>query len=316
MNVDVRTELEQFSWTRVRWSHDKLIAASPFRYDRNPSFMVRLEPDGDYPAGSWCDSGATDPEWTSGGIVKLLAFLRNETYEETRDYLLAKYSPEWDGESTLSLSVCLAEPVERNRHPLDRAILQPYRFRHPYLARRGIAEEVQRKMRIGYCKRSNAVTIPWFLPDGRLANVKYRRTDSKVFWYYSGGWPLRSLLYGIERVYKNRTRQAVLVEGEIDAMYCMAAGWPAIAIGGSAFTDEKAELIARSPLESVIIATDNDEVGGKIRDEVLRKLCGAIDLEIAEIPVEHKDVNDVKSIVTLNRIFTNARKKGIRLAIT
>lgn len=310
LNFDVRRELEQFEWHRARWTHDKLIAASPFRYDKTPSFFVNLE------SGGWCDSGATDTEWTSGGITKLIAFLRNETYEETRDYLHAKYNPEWDGESTLSLLVRLTNPSERKTQPLDMAVLHPYRFRHPYLARRGISEEVQRRMSIGYCKRSRAVTIPWFLPDGRLANVKHRKVDSKVFWYYSGGWPLRSLLYGIDRVYKERTRQAVLVEGEIDAMYCMAAGWPAIAIGGSAFTDEKAELIARSPIERLIIATDNDEVGGKIREDVVARLGGAVTLEVAEIPCQYKDVNEITTVDEVRTIFTDTKPISIKMQVT
>jgi hypothetical protein len=40
--VDIRTELEQFNWTRPKWSADKLIAASPFRYDKTPSFFVNF----------------------------------------------------------------------------------------------------------------------------------------------------------------------------------------------------------------------------------------------------------------------------------
>jgi hypothetical protein len=40
--VDIRTELEQFNWTRPKWSADKLIAASPFRYDKTPSSSSTL----------------------------------------------------------------------------------------------------------------------------------------------------------------------------------------------------------------------------------------------------------------------------------
>ena len=40
LDVDIRTELEAFPWIRPRWDSEKLIAASPFRYDRTPSFFV------------------------------------------------------------------------------------------------------------------------------------------------------------------------------------------------------------------------------------------------------------------------------------
>ena len=53
VEVDVEAELREFDWTRPTWNSDKLLAASPFRYDKSPSFFVRLEPYGEYPAGVW-----------------------------------------------------------------------------------------------------------------------------------------------------------------------------------------------------------------------------------------------------------------------
>lgn len=299
INVDIRSELEQFTWNKPRWTSDKLLAASPFRYDKTPSFFVNLD------MGGWKDSGAIDPAWGSGGFVKLLSFLRNETYEETKEYLLLKYAEEWDGDTsklTLSLSIPC---VERNWQPLDTSVLDPYKFRHPYLERRGISEAVQRMFKIGYDKRSKAVTIPWFDQAGRLANVKYRRTDSKIFWYYKGGKPLRDLIFGINHIYARRDRQAVLVEGEVDALYLWTAGIPAIAIGGSAFTDEKADVIIRSPIERLLIATDNDAVGLRIRNEVKKKMTGSIDLEDVILPEQYKDVNNICSIEELRKIMVN-----------
>ncbi|MBJ8128286.1 hypothetical protein JDS67_28585, partial [Bacillus cereus] len=33
INVDIEYELRQHIWTNERWSSDKLMAASPFRYE-------------------------------------------------------------------------------------------------------------------------------------------------------------------------------------------------------------------------------------------------------------------------------------------
>ncbi|ARW46031.1 hypothetical protein S100141_04811 [Bacillus licheniformis] len=43
VDVDIRYELEQFEWTRPTWTDERLLAASPFRYDRTPSFYVYLD---------------------------------------------------------------------------------------------------------------------------------------------------------------------------------------------------------------------------------------------------------------------------------
>jgi DNA primase len=296
--VSFREELESFDWTRPRWMQNKLLATSPFRFDRTPSFFVNLE------TGSWKDSGAVDREWSSGGFIKLLAFLRNETYQETKEYLLWKYDEEWDGDTEkLTLSLSLPR-VERNWQPLDMSVLDPYKFRHPYLERRGISETVQRMFKIGYDKRSKAVTIPWFDNRG-LANIKYRRTESKIFWYYKGGKPLRDLIFGINHIYARRDSQAVLVEGEVDALYLWTVGIPAIAIGGSAFTEEKADLIKRSPIERLMIATDNDAVGRRIREEVKTKLAGYLRIEDVVLPEQYKDINEITDVEVVKTVIAN-----------
>ena len=86
IDVDIVEELSAFDWTRPKWSEDKLIAASPFRYDSTPSFFVSLE------NGVWADSGAYDEDYASGNFTKLLAFLRDESYEETAEYLTDIYA--------------------------------------------------------------------------------------------------------------------------------------------------------------------------------------------------------------------------------
>lgn len=308
LDVDIRAEMEQFEWVRPRWTADKLIAASPFRYDRTPSFFCNLE------HGAWKDSGSVDPEWGSGNFIKLLAYLHKLTYAETCDYLLMRYDnckEYYYGKLSVNLSII---NTNERKPTLDLSILEPYKFRHPYLGQRGISEDVQRMFRIGYDKQSKAVTIPWFTADGRLANIKYRRTDSKIFWYQKGGMPLRGLIYGIEHVYRRRDTGVVLVEGEVDALYLWTAGYSAIAIGGSAFTTEKADLIKRSPIERLLLATDNDDVGRKIREDVKQKLTGYIEIADVEIPEQYKDVNEISPISELknclNRVSYNIQRIG------
>jgi DNA primase len=116
-------------------------------------------------------------------------------------------------------------------------------------------------MGVLYDERGKAAVIPWYGADGRLANVKYRKVYGKTFWYLKGGRPIRELLYGINDVGKT----AVICEAEIDAMSWMEAGYSAVAVGGASFNSWKRDVILRSPIEELIIATDNDKAGGKLR---------------------------------------------------
>lgn len=289
IDVDIRYELEQFEWTRATWFADKLLAASPFRYDKSPSFYCYLEDTASAPAGSWGDSGYYEEEFAKGGIVKLLAFLRNESEEETVDYLLTAYGENAGADLTLKMPQL---KLERNRQPIDGAILAQYRLRHPYLGKRGIPEQIQRLMGVGYSRQADAVTIPWFLPDGRLANVKYRKTRGKAFFYQKGAWPIRELIYGMDIVYKRRVARAIICEAEIDAMSWMAAGHMAVAVGGSSFNRRKAEIIVASPLEEIVIIADNDKAGGKLRDQIVEEMRGKMSVKVGRIDGGYKDANE------------------------
>jgi DNA primase len=268
VDVDVRTELEQFNWTRPKWSSDKLIATSPFRYDKSPSFFVNFT--GEY-AGTWGDSGHYDQEWASGNFTKLLAFLRNETYEETEEYLLGEYGRHEDQSENVSIRpISLA--IQRNRQPLNSDILAKYAEDYSYLKSRGISERVQRQMGVLYDRESKAAVIPWNLTEKKLKNVKFRTVYGKTFWYYKGGQPIRELVYGIERAQPT----TIICEAEIDALSWMEAGYAAVAVGGASFNGWKRDLIMRSPIEELIIVTDNDKAGGKLRREIETAMKGHV----------------------------------------
>jgi DNA primase len=293
LDIDVRAELEDFPWVNATWSDTRLIASSPFYYDRNPAFYVILDVDNEA-YGCWGDSGADDPEYQRGGFVRLLSFLRDETYDETCDYLAQVYSNDVGEESaefTLKIPQLLKADKPRVTS-INSAILAGYKFRSPYLGGRGISEVIQRLMGVGYDRQHRAVTIPWFNPDGTLGNVKYRRTDSKAFWYKKGARPIREMIYGINVVYQRRIARVAIVEAEIDAMTLMSAGIPAIATGGTAFNSAKRDLILRSPIEELTLFRDNDSAGARWEEIVIDELCRKIDLRTANVPPLFKDVNE------------------------
>ncbi len=312
VDVDVRYELEQFEWMRPTWTADRLLAASPFRYDRTPSFYVYLEDTASAKAGYWGDSGAYDAEFARGGFVKLLAFLRAETEAETVDYLLDTYAPASEnGRLTLRLPKlkAVAKP-----EPLSESLLADVQAGpNDYLTGRGISAEVQREAGVGIA--GNAVAIPWRLPNGRLANVKYRSVWGKAFWYVSGGWPIRELVYGMDLVYAKRLRHAVICEAEIDAMAWRSVGIPAIGTGGSAFNLKKADIITQSPIECLTVVTDNDKAGDKLREAIERYLNGKVRLAHGYI-TEVKDADELlvkRGAEALRNVYDRA--EGVRPAL-
>jgi 5S rRNA maturation endonuclease (ribonuclease M5) len=286
VDVDITAELSQYEWTRARWTSDKLLSASPFRADNHPSFMANL--DGEY-AGTWTDSGAIDPDYSSGNFVKLLAFLRDESYEEATEYLIETYAAPEQSDSFIMPTLQLAQGP-RQPIVISEDIIGRHRGISEYLRdERGISERVQRFFGVG--STANAVLLPWRHADGRLATVKYRRTDSKLFWYARDAEPVKRCVFGIDKIWRHGLREAVICEGEIDAMSWYVAGLPAIATGGANVTQRQIDLIRASPLEHVILAADNDEAGAKWARTLTEGLRGSVKLSKVTIPIG-KDSNE------------------------
>ena len=287
LEVEVAKELRNYDWARPRWTSSKFLACSPFRAERIPSFVVWLD------SGTWNDSGAEDDDWKSGNLVKLLAFLRNESYEEAEDYLLTEYCACYGDTESLRLNIDLTQ-TETKAVPLDANILTGYSFRHPYLTeQRGIEEKWQQGFRIGFCKKNLAVTFPWFNYRGDLVNIKFRSVVNKIFWYYTGGQPLRNHIYGLNFVHKTKKSRVFIVESEIDAITLWQAGHAAVALGGANLTGRQRDLLIQSPIEELVISTDNDRAGAMIAESIVKQLSGYLTIKKLNLPSHVKDVNEL-----------------------
>lgn len=294
VDVDIREELSEYDFGyNAKERGDKLIAASPFRSDNQPSFFVNL--DGEY-AGVWGDSGAIDDDYTSGGFVQLLAHLRGEGYEEACDYLLGKYGALHEiieGESIRIRKPRLHDDVSHGKHSVDPLVVTL--ATSPYLLRREIGEQTQARYGIGYNANHVGFTaIPWYDETGAMANVKYRSTRNKRFFYETGGERVSDLVYGIHTLSQTikGIDRAVVVEGEIDALSFAEVGAPAIALGGAHVSRRQVEIIERSGIRELVLGGDNDEQGRRLNRQLTDALRGSMRLYSVDYG-QNKDANAV-----------------------
>ena len=308
--VDIQAELEphlnHFRNYRIRG--DKLQACSPFRYENHPSFAVNLE------NGTWIDSGASTDSYHKGNFISLLAYLRQEEYLDTEEYLLRAYNVMLEEVDQLKLSMNLVyEPIVEVTHDWfkDYPHLQ---FRHPYLARRGVTPEVQRLFCIGYDKEHEAIAMPWFNSDKRVINVKYRSIRYKQFFYEQDGQLTRNYVYGLPQCKALGYKDVAIVESEIDCMYLWSNGIPAVAMGHAGINKNQIQLLLNAGIEIVTFASDNDEAGERFRVEMGKKLPKLFTCYELEIPYMYKDVNDIPQR-ELKQLQENRRYSNISLSI-
>lgn len=292
LDIDVQEELEEFDWKHKKVVFPEFHACSPFRDERRPSFSINLE------TGLYIDFGSDDDNFKKGNIVGLLSFLHNITYEETKEYLIEKYGGFITEVEGLELKIDLKMEEKKERKFFTRDELKPYLFREKsYLLSRGISEEIQKKFFIGYDRTSRSIAFFWLdEKTGKVINVKFRSTRGKQFYYISGGEPVRNHIFGLWQVIQEyeEGEPVYIVESEIDALFLWSNGIKAVALGGSHFSPEQKKKLVLSGISKLVIATDSDKAGRRIRNELVSELIGVIDLEEIKLPSYAKDVNEVK----------------------
>ncbi|HDR7275062.1 TPA: toprim domain-containing protein [Bacillus paranthracis] len=280
IEVDLVGELDQYTWDQHRFTDDKLTACSPFRYDRKPSFFVNLVNIGDKEiAGTWKDS-ATDE---SGSFLELLSHLRNEHPDDTFDYLMEMYAPKAYSEAR---DITGYLRVVKEFKPLS-CLLPKYSDWLDDI--RGISEATQVLLDIR--KTSNSVAFLWKNGRSETQSIKYRRTDSKIFFYEKDGQRLNTLLYGYDVMSQMKASTVAITEAEIDALSWWEYGRAAVALGGASMSNAQIDLLKRVGIQNVILSFDNDKAGEKLKESVKGKLSPFFKIYEVNL-LDCKDVNE------------------------
>jgi len=212
-----------------------------------------------------------------------------------------------------------------------------------YLNDRGIKDFVIEKMKITDSQvwfpqsqsKQNAINFP-FIRDGRVVNVKYR-SAKKHFKLVSCA---ELIFYNIDAI--KDTEECIIVEGEFDALSFISIGINhVVSVPNGAnnleYLDNCIDYFENK--KCIILATDEDTAGLKLRDELLRRLgaerCYSVDFkdckDANEYLVKYGDVEllnvinnakefPIEGVFTANNysdniydIYQNGYKKGLNI---
>lgn len=145
--------------------------------------------------------------------------------------------------------------------------LQGIDHAHPYLASRGVDEEMARAFGIGFFSgrgsMSGRIVIPIHNEKGKLVAYAGRSIDATEPKYkFPAGFHKTIELYNLHRTIGegNRRRRVVVVEGFFDCLKVSAAGFPSVALMGSAMSEVQEDLLVRH-FKAACILLDGDEAG-------------------------------------------------------
>lgn len=289
LDINFAEELEEFSFEKSRIRDNKIQSCSPFRNEVKPSFAVNLE------NGLWVDSGAEQDHLRKGNFVSLLAYLKGETFEDIEDYLIEKYNVDYKNVKDLKLNINLVKK-EIKETP---TFTVEYNY-SKYLGEvRSIDAAAQETFKTFETVKNNinVIALPWCDKTGKVINIKYRATNSKLFFYETDGEPIKNHLYGYDVVLRNKPQEVYIVESEIDVLTLFTKGKYAVALGRAATNDKQLNLLKKLDVETFIIATDNDAVGKVIHDVLVEELLPYYKVKSLVFPKDKKDINDLVGVV-------------------
>lgn len=312
---EIEIQFDVLKYLEMKNVHYRMVGINamiccPFHHETDPSFGININ------TGLFrCFSGSCGAK---GNISKFIQRLEGlPGYESAESWLILRYAVNTDYNQSGGLVLQFGDEVTRKEVIyIGEDILSQYNYRHPYLLSRGITELWQDRFRIGFDRDQAMITMPWFDRLARCVGIKKRSVIDKEFRVFklSEEGPNKLTIFGIHHFYRKQLRKAVIVEGEIDAMWCWQNGFPALALGTSAITDMQLTELKNTYIDEIIIATDNDAAGVKITNELMQKVNWIPNISQVDWGIfsDMKDVNmlnpeDLKTLLietSLTNIFS------------
>ena len=166
--------------------------------------------------------------------------------------------------------------------------LDTYRYYHPYLAGRGLTEELCDKFDVGYDIKTDTITMPVRDENGNCLFVARRGVKSKFFNYPKD---IEKPVYGLYEIDAYHLKEILICESIFNAMTAYKYGRPAVALLGTGDEQQYKKLLSL-PCRKFVLALDPDEAGERGSQRLIKFLGRKKIITRLRFP-DGKDVNDL-----------------------
>lgn len=207
-----------------------------------------------------------------GNIVELVKHISHRNDFEAMRFILSmkQKSNESFDEELAELLSDTPDFVEFPQDKLDELYAGVDSRAESYFMSRGINRETIDYFKLGYSKNQDMVIVPVHSPDGIPVGLVGRSIEGKSF-KNSTNLPRQKTMFNLHRA-KRMGGTIVVVESSFDAIRLHQAGFPnAIATLGGSLSNENIENLNKYS-SKIIIATDADEAGRKLGNQIATRL--------------------------------------------
>ena len=162
-----------------------------------------------------------------------------------------------------------------------------------YFANRGIDKSAIRFFNLGYSDKQDMVTVPVYTHENMCVGFVARSVEGKAF-KNSTGLPRNKVLFNLNNV---KYQRFAIVESSFDVIRLWQLNIPAVATLGSNLGKQQIDLIKKYS-NGIIIASDTDDAGDKLKDNLIKNINN---VSILEFPEGCKDIGDMTDEQIINQ---------------
>lgn len=218
-----------------------------------------------------------------------------------KDDILGQFGWDWLLKNFLTIQVESRKeiPLElsrnrnqtENRQYVSEAVLDSFRYMHPYHYKRKLTDEIIEKFDLGFDKETNCITFPVRDISGNTLFVAKRSVQTKFFNYPMNAEKPVYGLYELSQLPKY-PKEVIICESMIDCLTAWVYGKYAVALNGLG-NELQFKQLNEMPCRKFILATDMDEAGRNARVRIRKNIKGKIVTEYIWLVNEAKDINDM-----------------------
>lgn len=218
-----------------------------------------------------------------------------------KDDILGQFGWDWLLKNFLTIQVESRKeiPLElsrnrnqtENRQYVSEAVLDSFRYTHPYHYKRKLTDEIIEKFDLGFDKETNCITFPVRDISGNTLFVAKRSVQTKFFNYPMNAEKPVYGLYELSQLPKY-PKEVIICESMIDCLTAWVYGKYAVALNGLG-NELQFKQLNEMPCRKFILATDMDEAGRNARVKIRKNIKGKIVTEYIWLVNEAKDINDM-----------------------
>ena len=174
------------------------------------------------------------------------------------------------------------EPEEKQEGPINPPLSFELDLKndHPFFEERDISPETVERFGLGYCNKgimSGRICIPLHNANGELVAYagRYAAEDlpqETPRYKLPKGFQKAHVLFNLHRLIEQSPKHLVIVEGFWSVIRLDTEGIAAVAVMGTALTDEQLEQIVETGIRHATVIFDGDEGGQAGAEEAVKKL--------------------------------------------